>query len=619
MEDRFVVRMRTHWTDELNLHSSPAFEAGWKQFSNALSHISTSLECNRLKVLQLPTGAGKTQAMVMVCSIVSAELHPGALIVTRFKSEADQIAKNINKYARTDIARAVHKDADVPNEAIRQSPVLIITHSAYQNALRAQADGTLLTSKMDLYRNWHKGARQWLIIDECLDWVDTSSVDLQALRGMCASLRGMLPDGLANNLAALTDFANTVSSDPSTDRQDLMLSTAQITTLRDMALVNLREAIRKLPAGSITGGSGAGISGAAMQDHYLHTLKTLEQICNNGHGWRSRRGHVALLHTSRNLLDKAGSCGVILDATAGVDPTYELMGDRVELIPRPAGIRDYANVTLHLSYGHRVGKEYLKNNADKEWPKLVAQLNSERSGCRNVMVCSHKAVRPTIERYEVAFGTVHPAHWGNMDGRNDWKDCDTAVLYGLPYLDNIAPTNAFAAYHGPLADDWHAGNRTFGKHSDIRAALKDGFTIKSVVQAINRIQCRKSIDAHGNCPKTDIYILLPATDKANAIVSAIEQQMPGIRIKDWAVAATTVRPRRVPTEALLLEHLRTIEPGLYTKTQIVGRLQIAIRTFERLSAKIQKTSSSLKQTLTEIGVEYVCDIGRGKEAYFIKK
>lgn len=619
MENNFIHRMRTHWTTALKLHANPALEAGWQQLADALSAISNTLDCNQWQVLQLPTGAGKTQALVMACSMPKPEQHPGTLIVTRFKDEADRIAKEINNEAGADIARAVHTDAVATNEAIRQSPVLIITHSAYREALRTQADGELHCSKMDLYRNWHKGARKWVIIDEHLDWVDKSSVDLQSLRSMCATLRGMLPDALSDSLAELTDLANSVSSNSSTDRRDRVLSTAQITALRDMSLANLREAIRKLPASSITSGSGVRISGAEMRTDYVSTVRALEQISSNGHGWRSRRGYVESLQTSRHLFDMAGPCGVILDATASVDPTYELLGERVNVLPRPDGIRNYANVTLHLSYGHKVGKEYLTNSADKEWPKLTAQLNLELAACRNVMVCSHKAVRPTIERFATAFGTIHPAHWGNMDGRNDWKDCDTAVLFGLPYLDNIAPANAFAAYHGPLTDDWHAGNRTFGRHSDIRAALKDGFTIKSVVQAINRIQCRKTIDAAGNCPETDIYILLPATDKAHAIVSAIEQQMPGIRIKDWAVTVTTVKPRRVPTEALLLEHLRTTEPGCYTKSQVIDRLQIAIRTFERLSAKIQQTQSILLQKLAEIGVEYVCGIGRGKEAYFIKR
>jgi hypothetical protein len=159
------------------------------------------------------------------------------------------------------------------------------------------------------------------------------------------------------------------------------------------------------------------------------------------------------LHSSRSLIGVDGMRGVILDATAEIDPTYSVMRDQVDLMPRPTGIRIYQNVTLHVSHGHKVGKEHLAQNAGKEWAVIWGDLSKRLAGKR-ILVCAHKDARPAIEQYRPKDGYVHFDNRGNLDGRNDWNRCEAAILFGLPYLDNIEPAQRFIAHQGAQHDEW---------------------------------------------------------------------------------------------------------------------------------------------------------------------
>jgi len=149
-------------------------------------------------------------------------------------------------------------------------------------------------------------------------------------------------------------------------------------------------------------------------------------------------------------------------------------------------------------------------------------------------------------------------------------------------------------------------------------AFKDGFVAKSIVQALNRIRCRKSVDAFGNCMPTKLFMLQGNNRTSSAVMSAIQSQMPGIQIQGWEVKTANRQPRRIPGHEKLLGHFATSEAGMQTKAAIMARLGINERTFQRMSPTMQEFSSPLAQRLTSLGVRYYCSIGRGKEAYFVK-
>ncbi len=255
---------------------------------------------------------------------------------------------------------------------------------------------------------------------------------------------------------------------------------------------------------------------------------------------------------------------------------------------RPAHIRSYDNVTLHASIGHRVGKEHLTKEAAQAWASLRSALEANVEPSDRVLVCCHKDVEPSVSL------RGHSTHWatehfGNLDGKNEWSD------FG------------------------HQGARAAWSYfgAGQRAAFKQGFIAKSVVQAVNRIRCRKPVDAAGRSLSSKVFLLLGKGKSVGVILDAIQSQMPGIVVQWWD-AGKTADQKRPRSEIGLLSFLRLAPAGSFLKSDIVTQLGITGRTFERLSPRLQQPSDPLAKALSSIGVEYRCSMGRGKEAHFIK-
>jgi hypothetical protein len=521
------------------------------------------------------------------------------------------------------IALSNHANATALSRHITQTPVLVITHAAYLAALREAQDSADTTTRLDMYSCYHHGTRKWLIIDEAINWTDAYEVDVDDLMAMCGALSGVLTDEATETLRVLSDFLRAVIDGKSKGRSDRLLSVDQTSMLTGIDISQLRAAIRALPkeATEVWRNTQLSLPTADLQPttfkkQYIAVLERLQAIQLIGHCWLSQRGTRTRLHSSRSLLDTRRACGVILDATASIDKTYDLVSSNVVLAARPDNMRTYGNVTVHVSRSHRVGKEHLSKQAATDWPAVARQLLRHVTGESKVLVVTHKDVAPLVRRYGLKCGTLDVTHWGALDGKNDWHEYDTVVLFGLPYIDDITPTNWFIGSAG-FANAWFDGRRQFGRYDDMKVAIKNGFIAKSVVQAINRVRCRTITDGQGACKATDVYILLPSGNTADAIISSIRQEMPGVRMTEWQATPHNRKPM-ARTQSRLLSLLQSYEPGTYGKSQIIAHLSIATRTFERMSIKMQKRDSVLVRELSAIGVKYDCTIGRGQEACFIK-
>lgn len=622
----FTDRMNSHWTQTLGLAGSKALTEGWQQLVHATDRINAGAK--HWQVLQLPTGSGKTEALKVLCSVQDQLRHPGVLIVTKFQDDADKIAEGINKLSGWPMARAVHKKAPAQADELGFTPVLVTTHAAYRLALQELAD-LGQSDKWDRLRAYNCGNRAWLIIDEAFDWSDAYSVNIGNLRAMSGDLSGALADELRTTGEQLRTLAISLTDIEKYGSSDRVLTVEQFDVLARLDLDGLQSAVAGVPDDVFAewidtvedteceSGTRTGKPSKSSKVQYLDLMGQLLTVVRIGHGWISNRGGKVLLHSSRSLIKADGMRGVILDATADIDPTYSLMRHQVHVLPRPHGVRCYKNVTLHVSYGHKVGKDYLAQNAAKEWPILWGDLKTRLAGKR-VLVCAHKQVLPTIDQYRLTNGTVRFANWGRLDGKNDWDTCEAAVLFGLPYLDDIAPAETFIAHRGPQSSDWFEGNRAYEGHADIRSVLKYGFISRSVVQAINRVLCRKAIDEHGNCAPTDIYLMLPNGKTGECVVRDIEEQMPGIRTKGWNVGAAKKKARKAPTEAKLIMYFEGATSGPYLKSDLARTLRINPSSLERATAKLRNRSSVLAQKFDALGVHYHSQSGRGKEAFFTK-
>lgn len=633
MHLRFAERMTEQWQALTGYCPSPAQLSGWLQLART-AYDRENWQAP-LQVVQLPTGSGKTEALKVLCAMQGPEHHPGILIVTKFRDEADKLAADINQLSRQSVARAFHGDAPALGTDLQHVRVLVITHEGYRRGLIEVANSGTDTA-LERYRTFLRlegvtlrASQRWLFIDEAFDWVDAHSLKLSELRSMSADLRGRLQGDAARELDSLLAVLIELTDCADTGRPDQNLTPAQFNVLAGIDIDSLADSVRLLcrheleqwvPDDAEKPDRSSGTKPLETTDfraEYLKLLAGLKHIVRCGFAWRSRRQGLALLHSSRSLLGTGASWGIILDATAGIDPVYQLMGDRVNVLPRPEGIRVYGNVTLHASTGHKVGKEYLARNAMQEWPSVIGELADRLEG-RATLVCGHKATLNVIDQYGPNTG-IRYTNWGKIDGKNDWRDSNVVICFGLPYLDDIAPAQTFFAYQGQQSDDWFQGARRFNQHADIRATLKNGFVARSVVQAVNRSRCRVVTGPDGGCLPTEIYLLLPRGQTSDVVRQALHSQMPGIRERAWRVRASKRKVRRKPTDQRLISYFTSAQAGTHMRRDLAQLLSISSNSMDRMVSRLLDQASELAQALSDLGVRYVSTPGRGKEAYFIKE
>ena len=625
MQTDFIERMTRYWVQTRGLACSDPLVRGWSQIEQAIYRP----ECNdtKLQVLTLPTGAGKTEAIKVLCSIPEVINHPGALVITRFCEEADKIARGINQLAAGNIARALHSEAPANGTDIGFVPVLVTTHAAFSVALQELAS-TGIGPRWERLRGYNCGHRRWLIIDETFDFTDRYSIDLGSLRSMAGDLSGALQGDAQANVRMLHDLLVALTDKDKHGTSDRVLTDVQFMALRKIGIKEISDHVSEISPDVLTEmvsiertrsntEPGEKLKPIASKSHYLALLNNLQTVVQIGSAWVSRRKGKSCLNACRSLLDNLDMSGIVLDATALLDPAYSLHGDKIQVIPRPENIRRYDNVTLHISTGHSVGKDYLAKHGAKEWSVIWGDLRKRLEG-KDVLVCAHKDVLPALYGHDLTSGTLSVTNWGNVDGKNVWNTCDAIVLFGLPYLDTVTPAQTYIAARGPQGQDWFDGQREYGAHADIRSALNDGFLARSIVQATNRVRCRNVIDEYGNCDQTDVYLLLPNGRVGEHIQRAIVEQMPGSKVKNWDAKGAKRKARKRPIEERLLSHFQNAAPGIHHKSIVVEAIGTNARSFERITRKLLDRENALTAALAKHGVQYSATTGRGKEAFFTK-
>ena len=148
------------------------------------------------------------------------------------------------------------------------------------------------------------------------------------------------------------------------------------------------------------------------------------------------------------------------------------------------------------------------------------------------------------------------------------------------------------------------GDRPFKRYRDIRAALNTGQLVVSVVQAINRIRCRRVVDADGNCNPADVYLLLPSGRVGDDVLAGIKQEMPGINVADWSYQDLKRKPRRSGHEEALVRYATNMRRGYQTATTIKQQLGIPGSRWDCIAAKLRDRSSELARRLAAVGVEF---------------
>tara|TARA_Y100000813_G_scaffold195927_1_gene178499 strand:- start:712 stop:1308 length:597 start_codon:yes stop_codon:yes gene_type:complete len=149
--------------------------------------------------------------------------------------------------------------------------------------------------------------------------------------------------------------------------------------------------------------------------------------------------------------------------------------------------------------------------------------------------------------------------------------------------------------------------------------LSTGAIATQVIQAINRVRCRRVIDKLGNCEPTDVYLALPSGQLADDILELIKTSMPGVRVAKWAYSGSTRKPRTSKHAASLMSFLGNLLPGKTPVKEVLCELGIPKSSFEKLLPKLKDETHQLFNEMMTAGVSYQVEgAGRGQKTYFVK-
>ncbi|WP_114011719.1 DEAD/DEAH box helicase family protein [Cohaesibacter intestini] len=625
--DFYVSKMEKHWTDTLGNVSSQPLRDLWRRmcliFNQQIDSFGTP-EGKRIKVLPPPTGTGKSQGLAVYCSCLEENGHPGVLIVVRLKKQADDAAETINQLAGKPIALARHSDTSVTPEQVEQSPVIIITHKAYENGLDAVARGEPEQSAWSQFHKFQNGQRRLVVIDEALDLLQESKVTLEQAKYLHASLSSKHSAEEAPALDTLSRFvcAYEALTERNKDGREMVVERDALKDFEPTSLTILRQSLKSKRLDKAMLGRDDKTENRRLIGHYSEVLRSIQAIIAS---WKiyGTKGEHYWLSTAKLILPEEEACGaVILDATANENVLYSLLPDKVDPpVQLPSNARSYQNVTLYVSKGHRLGKGYLEDNAKAEVAKLMENLKEQGLTDRKVLICCHKSVEPVVLLYQEHFKSLGTAHWGAIDGRNDWSNYDCVVIFGLPYRDDFFSANLFFAAQGPQSTEWlrQEEERKWKHFKDVRQAIKVSNLTTSVIQAINRVRCRRVIDDQGNCAPTDVYMLLPSDKTGTELLSDIKDHMPGIVETPWKLKAAKRAPKTSNHLEAFLTYLANMPVGKKSFTDIKRHIGFTRSASDFIKRKLKKPSDDLLEYLKVHQVTYETTGSRkGAQTWFEK-
>lgn len=535
--------------------TSPALIKAWstlfKTFNHCIRLNKEGLQPVEKQVISLPTGSGKSQATRFYMRNLQGD---SALIVTSFIKEADETVEVVNcdEYK----AKADHSGLKSrrTNDEINNTQILVITHSQYLNSLQDP-------KRLKALSTYHSKPRDLYIIDESLTQVDSNQIDLSQITTAISKIAILSEDNeyrllLENEKNYLKQLKSLMSEDISAPSTGILLDDTQKSKiysehgkLSELSKFTVNPGKKTLEGLDITANKDSFDSLILLIDNlrsiqkretcYLSSLYGKLQL--NSVDWLSIEDH----HS------------VILDATADVNLIYKLHDD-VTIIPFSQSLRSYSNCNLYLSTeSYNLGEESLKKINQIELMEHLRDLiyniypptdcdNPPDTSTNKILLIVHKSIEKILEpklntiieeRYELDFiqaPEVIMAHWGDLTGKNDYKDIHKVIILGMfykpdHYITNLHITssrreNAISTPDKPTLSP---------AMLEERADIENSSMAAEIIQAINRVRCRSTIDTEGNCLHTDIYIFKPIGGKLlTSMIQQISKEMQGIKISE---------------------------------------------------------------------------------------
>jgi hypothetical protein len=195
------------------------------------------------------------------------------------------------------------------------------------------------------------------------------------------------------------------------------------------------------------------------------------------------------------------------------------------------------------------------------------------------------------------------------------------VIFGLPYRDPVWSTNQFFALQGPQDDEW-LKNPVWNQYENVRLVMQQRQLSVSIIQAINRVCCRRVIDAEGRCPPADIFIVLPKDKTGDAILQDIRSDMPGLNVVAWDFELDGLKarsPRKGTSHEALIAFMATRPPGETAMSTVKSALDLSPKKLKNLKEALSKSDHPTPTALLKLGIGYVKrGAGSASKSFLIK-
>jgi hypothetical protein len=626
----FTRAMEDYWRGTLQNVPNDALREVWRTMGETFNRTITdhgTPSGNIWRIVKPCCGTGKSRGAMLYASMLqNDEHHPGVLLIVRLIRQADQAAEVINELAGAKVAVASHSENRVPTDLLQETPVVVISHAAFEKGLQNLNDGT---SRWNSFTTWKHGPRRLTIVDESLSVTKDVRISLDDLSHVKRVIDWKLRQEFPIQTAVVDKFEEVLIA-VAMRAEETRTADRQIWNAsgRFDGCTSMEPLIEALAGRRLDQKLLRRTDPTENQRFIDRAADTLRGIGKARSGWTtfSKRFDEPAYHTAWSILPEDIGGAVILDATASSDRVYDLLGGKAQVVQTAGQPRDYGNVTLHVSRGHKVGKVFMEANAKEEARSLLELLDkSAISKSSRVLVITHIGVEPHLTGLATGFQAFEVAHWGALDGVNDYQDFDVVVVHGLPYRDPLWSANTFFAHQGPQQPEWmdKDADRCFAGHKDIRKALEVGNLVVQVVQGVNRIRMRRVADNDGGCLPCSIYLSLPNDSLAEEALRGIIDELNNVKVVDWVERTTEGRlkkPIRSNHGAAILAWMKAARTGKYAATTIRKELGIGQQTWERQVAAMRDPTSALYNQLAEASTHYQVE-GRGvkRRAYLIKE
>ena len=680
----FETAMTKHWINNLNNVPNDSLRKLWRTMGdtyaeaiqNTFNQDSNDKEfTSTWSVLQLPTGTGKSQGAALYAAMLAVESfrskNPSCvLIVVRQKKQCKELCDAVRK-AIVEISDDLelgtlcdyhHSDHQLSSTERKSKYVLICTHAAYVGSVSSVE---LTPDRFGSFTHYSPNdfeipfRRCLTIIDESLGAVvETSQITLENIDRLflCIGVGSSLRETYRKEIQTLEDvrdILNMAKEDhrktPDTVYRDLQARFRKLPSPEQLDLDGFWKRLKSRDLATlIQGGKSSAQDRARYGKMFNQTIEAVKACLRQ---WRyyAKEYQKTSINTSSFVIPDNLIAPVCLDATASNNYLWQLLGEnKARIVQTPQDARNYDQVTLNVSLQEGkagLGKGGMIKKATGRSKRLIAHLNKVIDPTEDVLIVCHKKLKPQLiqcleedpdatsndqgrpEWFRLQNGArVYVNHWWALDGLNTFQECSHVVIFGLPYHDDVWALNlifALQGYQPGLLSDSSSKHRT-----DYRRRLEYQQMTLMVIQAINRVRCRRVVDGAGRCDATQVWILLPeGRPETKMILEGLRKDMPNIKEQAWAYGIDDpkerlYRPKDSTSAApfALIEFMENAQLGEISLAAIAKALGFTTsqknRLRDRLTKEFKERAGTLYQALKDLAVDYVSQ--QGKAAVLVK-